>query len=356
MSTQSSPQGLHAEVKAWLYTRDLESVPVGARNQLREQVDLLGRNAFQEGDEAALTEAHRVLYVINMAQLTAPWEVKRLNVGDPLFAQLKGVLEKCWHQASLKKYAPVLNSLPPAASFKEWVTQTVRAHPSNISHPIFAFLRDKATFEQLREFFLQETPLEVLFGDIIALMMPGVYGTIKLELAKNFWDEVGHAQDPRVHRNMRFDLMDYLELPRDIYTERLDLFVREELALVNMYMSMAMNRSRLTEILGALLATETMIPGRFEWQIQGWRRVGMADKPLAYHLEHTTVDVEHANAWMDEIIIPLLARNPAAMPELVLGIMLRLDTAGAVVDRLYDHVKGVRESSLGAYRGAHKVP
>ncbi|QQR41757.1 iron-containing redox enzyme family protein [Myxococcus xanthus] len=58
---------------------------------------------------------------------------------------------------------------------------------------------------------------------------------------------------------------------------------------------MATNRSRLTEILGALLATETMIPGRFEWQIQGWRRLGVGDKPLEYLLEHTTVDVEHAN-------------------------------------------------------------
>lgn len=356
MSTQSGLQGLHAEVKSWLFSKDFDGMAVGARNQLREQVDILARNAFEKGDEAALTEAHRVLYVINMAQLTAPWTVERLNVGDPLFSQLKGILEKCWHQASKKKYAPIIDALPPAAQFREWVTQTVRSHPSTVTHPIFGFLRDKANFEQMREFFLQETPLEALFGDIIALMMPGVYGGIKLELAKNFWDEVGHAEDARVHRNMRFELMDYLGLPSNVYTDRIDLLIREELALVNMYMSMAMNRSRLTEILGALLATETMIPGRFEWQIEGWRRLGVGDKQLAYLLEHTTVDVEHANAWMGEIIVPLLERNPAVMPEIVLGILLRLDTAGAVVDKLNDHVRGIKESSVGPYRGAHKVP
>ncbi|QDE91092.1 hypothetical protein BHS06_20135 [Myxococcus xanthus] len=356
MSGQTKLQNIHLDVKAWLYSHDIESMVVGARNQLREQVELLARSAFLEGDDAALTEAHRVLYAINMALLTAPWSVERLNVGDPLFGQMKSILEKCWHQASRKKYAPILAALPPASQFRDWVTQRVQSHPSNVTHPIFAFLRDQATFEQMREFILQETPLESLFGDIIALMMPGVYGGIKLELAKNFWDEVGHAQDERVHRNMRFRLMEFLDLPKDVYTHKFDLLVREELALVNMYMSMATNRSRLTEILGALLATETMIPGRFEWQIQGWRRLGVGDKPLEYLLEHTTVDVEHANAWMGEIILPLLERNPAVMPDIVLGILLRLDTAGAVIDRLYPHIKDLKVSTVGAYRGSHVVP
>ncbi|ABF92789.1 hypothetical protein MXAN_4282 [Myxococcus xanthus DK 1622] len=33
-----------------------------------------------------------------------------------------------------------------------------KPHPSNVTHPIFAFLRDHATFEQMREFTCWSTP------------------------------------------------------------------------------------------------------------------------------------------------------------------------------------------------------
>jgi pyrroloquinoline quinone (PQQ) biosynthesis protein C len=349
--TQTSEQNLYLEIRNLLYTGNIDRVTSQSRSQLLERVAVLGRNAFQDGNEESLLAAHRVLYVIYLARLEMPWTVEALNVDHPLIYQVRHTLEQCWDQSERKKHAAVLSNLPPVPQFREWTIQYVQSHSSNVNHPLFPFLRDKATFEQMREFILQETPLEVLFGDIIALMLPGVYGKIKLELAKNFWDEVGHAQDPRVHRNMRFRLMEFLQIPADVYTKNIELLVREELALINMYLGLATNRASLTQLLGVLLTTETMIPGRFELQIEGWRRHGVSDETIAYLLEHTTVDVEHAKEWMDGMVVPLLNRSPHLMGEIVLGMLRRLDIAGAVCDKLFTHIKNLQVTSIGPYRG-----
>lgn len=130
---------------------------------------------------------------------------------------------------------------------------------------------------------------------------------------------------------------------------------REELALVNMYIGMAMNRSRLTEILGALLATETMIQ-----PLRGVADPGLAPRGHGDRSRWRTT--WSTPRWTWSTPTPGWTKSSsrcsrattAAMPELVLGIMLRLDAAGAVVDRLYDHVKGV--GVLSAPTVAHKVP
>lgn len=347
----SQPDFDYRDIQKLLYATEFEKEIKGVHAQLLERAEVLGRRAFEEGDEESLLEAHRALYVINLARLEVPWSVSALNVDHPFICQLKHTLESCWDRAERKKHQEVLSKLPAASRFREWVTEYVQSHPSNVVHPLFPFLRDTATFEQMREFILQETPLEVFFGDIIAMMMPGVYGRIKMELAKNFWDEVGHAVEPRVHRNLRFRLMEALQIPSDIHTSRIDLLVREELALINMYLSLSTNRAALTQLLGVLLATETMIPGRFDLQILGWRRHGLGEEAMVYLTEHTTVDVEHAKEWMDSIILPLLERKPELMEEITLGVLRRLDIAGAVCDKLYERLKGIETACIGAFSG-----
>ncbi|MCG8422357.1 MAG: iron-containing redox enzyme family protein [Proteobacteria bacterium] len=346
-----SASNLHNHVYDLVYrdTKSNTADPTGG--QFLEEIEDLGRRAFIEKDEDALLAAHRTLYVINLAYLSVPWQLSATNVTHPTVARIKYTLEKYWEEAERKKHSALLTGLPDVDNFRDWVTKYVQDHPSNVIHPIFEFLRDRATFEQMREFFLQETPLEVLFGDIIALMMPGVYGSIKVELVKNFWDEVGHARDERVHRNLRFRMMDFLQIPSDIYIKDFELLICEELALINMYLSLATNRAKLTQLVGALLTTELMIPGRFEYQIEGWKRFGVDDETMVYLTEHTTVDVEHAEDWLDSVVMPILRDDPATMQDIVLGMARRLERAGAVCDRLYTHLQATEQASIGCYEG-----
>ena len=132
-------------------------------------------------------------------------------------AEVRFILEENWHQADRLKYEPRLKSLPEVESFPDWIQGYARKHAPNSIHPIFPFLAKEASLAQMREFFLQETPLEMLFGDVVGLMLPGLYGGPKMELVRNYWDEVGCADNDRVHRNLRSRLMQHLHIPTDVY-------------------------------------------------------------------------------------------------------------------------------------------
>jgi hypothetical protein len=253
--------------------------------------------------------------------------------------EIRHAMEAEWDAGDRARYARELSSIPSAGDFPSWIAGTVRAHRSNVTHPLFAFLRDEATFEQTREFLFQETPLEVLFGDIIALLLPGVYGEPKLEIAKNFWDEVGRAEDARVHRNMRFRMMSHFNIPSDAHVRYMDGLVVEELRLINSYLMTATNRAKLLQLVGMLLVTETMIPGRFEHQILGCRRLGLNDEQMSYLLEHTTVDGEHADGWLKCVVEPILKFRPEAVYDLTVGALRRLSAAEGVCDRMMSHLR-----------------
>lgn len=330
-----------------IYSADLQSL-TDAEVEFFDDIDELATNAFIIGHESSLIDAHRILYSIYLSHLSVPWQRSAINLSDPLIAGVRQTLEKSWEDAEQRKYAHLRSSLPTPDKFSQWITDYVEDHPNNTIHPIFPFLQEEATFEQLREFFLQETPLEMLFGDIMALMLPGVYGSIKSEISQNFWDEAGHAKETSVHRYLRGQIMDYLKLPQNCYVEDIGLFVREELELINTYLCSALSRPKLGQLIGALLATELMIPGRFVYQIEGWRRLGVDDSNIKYLTDHVTVDVKHAQDWLDLVVSPLISEHPHLMGDIVVGCARRLDVAASVCERLYEHVRGMTQESLGS--------
>lgn len=324
-----------------LYTQQVDVNFCSEINFLQAVKDLC-RKAFLEKQESSLLEVHRILYRINIAHLAVPWEASPTSLLHPLIAKVRYTINEYWEQSERKKYAHFLTDLPSTTGFADWIRKFVDDHPKNCVHPIFPFLRDQATYQQMREFFFQETPLEMIFGDIVAMLLPGVYCDIKAEIATNFWDEVGHADMNDVHRELRAKLMDHLSIPRDCYLKQIDLFVREELELINTYLSAVLDRTKMTQAIGAMLATELMISNRFVYQIEGWKRNGIGVEHLKYLTEHVTVDAEHAEHWMERVVLPLVRRYPVVIPDLALGAARRLDVAGGVCDRLYRHLRNGR--------------
>ena len=55
---------------------------------------------------------------------------------------------------------------------------------------------------------------------------------------------------------------------------------------------------------------------------------------MQYLIEHTVVDPLHAHGWMENVVLPLLRAQPQLMPDIVLGMLRRLEYAGAVCDRM----------------------
>jgi len=291
-------------------------------------------DAFPAGRADAEQQLHRVLYCLYAGRIAVPWTAGWRNLDDCRFDDLRRILESAWERHDRHRLAEAFGPLPAVEGFAQWATQHCQSHRSNVSHPLFDYLCDRASLAQLREFIVQETPFDIHFGDILAMMLPGVYGRAKSEFSRNFWDEMGRGEAALMHRQLRLDMTRRLGVPDDAYLHDVERFCMPELRLANMYFNAVFNRSQLPQAIGMMLATELMVPGRLDRQILGWRRVGLRDDDMRYLLEHTVVDVEHAKGWMDEVVLPMLAREPALMAEIVLGMARRLDHAGAVCDHM----------------------
>jgi pyrroloquinoline quinone (PQQ) biosynthesis protein C len=294
---------------------------------------VLSQHTFDGTQPDAELQAHRLLYSMYSRQLAAPWDPHWQRATDET-DRLRRCLEEMWIESERIRLQPQLEDLPSVEGFEAWAVSLCQSHASNVQHPLFAFLRDRATFAQLREFILQETPFDIYFGDIIAMMLPALVDGAKAELATNLWDEMGRGVPARMHRRLRLDMMAALGIAPDAHLAELSRFCVEELRLANAYLHAVTDRSLLLQAIGMLLTTELMVPGRLDQQIQGWRRVGLKDEQMQYLLEHTIVDPIHAHGWMENVVKPLLRARPELMPELVIGMLRRLDYAGAVCDRM----------------------
>jgi len=339
-------------IRAFIYTKNLDDSEFDNEyNLFIQQLESLLQSAFQDVDEKSILTVHQVLYEINIAHLSVAWFNKAHNIHHPKIVLIKYKIDQAWNKSIQYNYKDQIQDLPSVDDFPDWIRTTVANHKSNELHPVFTFLRDEANLEQSKEFFFQETPLEMLFGDIIAYLLPGIYGGIKVEFVKNYWDEVGRGIDEKVHRKLRARMMKALNIDESCYLENTELFICEELELINMYLSLALDRTKHTELVGALLATELMIPGRFQYLIDGFRRLGFNDYDLHYHIEHTSVDEVHADDLLDHVAMPILKHDAKQMQALVLGGLRRLDTIHKVLDRLYERVLS-NESSYHLVKAA----
>lgn len=305
-------------------------------NALFARAEALCDQAFApagQRDARADKDLHCTLYSLYAGRVAVPWDKDWKNLDDPRYDHLRHTIEVAWAADEQRSLELVLTKLPKVADFPTWAAQFCQFDRSNVTHPLFDFLCHQATHKQLREFIFQETPFDIHFGDILAMMLPGMYGAPKAEVASNFWDEMGRGSDPAMHRELRLQMTRLLHIEDTHYLDA-ERFCVEELRLANMYFHGVFNRSLLPQALGMMLATEMMVPGRLNRQIQGWRRLGWPDSSMTYLLEHVVVDVEHSRGWLENVIKPLLAVQPHLLGDIALGMARRLKHAAAVCDRL----------------------
>lgn len=232
-------------------------------------------------------------------------------------------MELDWIEEERARIAPIANRAPrDAARFLRWFEQLREDGPGQ-HDPLFPWLADHATLHQLRWFLRQELAGEAGFADLVALTQLRLPDQPKLELARNYWDEMGRGRAGGMHGPMLSRLADDLELaqlPDDI--------VWESRALENLACALAGNRRYTYQAIGALGAVELTAPGRAELVNAGLERVGVKPKTRQYYALHAALDVKHSDAWNREVLRPLVAGNPDLAPLLAEGALLRLE-AGA---------------------------
>jgi hypothetical protein len=184
--------------------------------------------------------------------------------------------------------------------------------------PLFPWLENVATLDQMRWFLRQEVAGEAGFDDLVALTQIRMPERAKLELARNYWDEMGRGIASAMHGPMLARLADALELDRT--TEP----VTEAIALGNLLAGLACNRHFAFHALGALGVVELTAPDRTGCVNRGLKRLQVGAKERQYYALHSTLDVAHSRSWNREVIAPLVAEDPARGVAIAEGALMRL--------------------------------
>jgi hypothetical protein len=218
--------------------------------------------------------------------------------------------------------------------FVAWFEQLERTGPGQ-GDPLFPWLAEQATMDEMRWFLEQEVAGEAGFDDLTALTQVRLPVAAKLELARNYWDEMGRGNEKGMHGPMLEHLARTLGL-----TPRVETTVWQALALANTMAGLAANRRYAFHSVGALGVIEQTAPGRAKLVAEGLRRLGVSGKDRHYFDLHAVLDIKHSEAWNAEAAWPLVNQNPAWAPALAEGALMRLE-CGAACFRRYREVLGV---------------
>jgi len=262
------------------------------------------------------------LYDLHTAPLPRLGDAVRFQ-HHPALAALKGRLEAAW-LAELEA-APVPDGLPADA------VAAMRALAARDRLPApYRWLAKDATWEEVVHFLALEGGPDGGFDDLVAQCQVGLAGSAKLEMAQNYWDEMGNGTHSRVHTVMHDDLVEAIAMPR-VPREDQPEQALERVALGGLF---ATNRWLQPEMVGALGLLELQAGPRCRMVLQAFDRLGAPAGAYPFYVEHAEVDPRHGKDWLEKAVGPLSAELPEWGPRIVRGAWWRARTNAALFDLL----------------------
>jgi len=214
-----------------------------------------------------------------------------------------------------------------ADDFVAWFEALKEAGPGQ-GDALFPWLAETATRDEMKWFIRQEVAGEAGFDDLVALTQLKMPARAKMELARNYWDEMGRGNIKGMHGPLLDALIERLGIEAEIETT-----VWESLALANTMVAFATSRRYAYHAVGALGAVELTAPGRTALVAKGLRRLGFSNKERLYFDLHAVLDVKHSEAWDAEVLWPLVDANPDCARYIAEGALMRLRCGARCFDR-----------------------
>ena len=240
--------------------------------------------------------------------------------------------EIAYIEAARREIAPIAADIPSGVeAFIAWF-ENLKATGPGQGDPLFPWLATAATEADLRWFMLQEVAGEAGFEDLLAITQVKFPVQAKLEMARNYWDEMGRGGAKGMHGPMLSRLADHFGI-----APTPDNVVPESLALGNCMIGLAMHRQYAYHSVGALGVIEMTAPTRAKYVDRGLRRLGVPAKKRHYFALHAVLDVKHSEAWNREVLRSLVSENPASARAIGEGAVLRLWHGARCFERYREH-------------------
>ncbi len=205
-----------------------------------------------------------------------------------------------------------------ANAFLNWFEELKQKGPGQ-NDALFSWLSEQANLSEMCWFLTQEAAGEAGFDDLVALSQVKLPAQAKLELARNYWDEMGRGHKQGMHSLMLAKVIQHLEL-----RPLVEATVWESLALANLMSGLALNRRYAYHSIGALGVVELTAPGRVQLVNEGLKRLNVASEARQYFELHAQLDIRHSEAWNREVLKSLVKENPKVAQAIGEGALMRL--------------------------------
>jgi hypothetical protein len=279
--------------------------------------DEQGRSSqfLNDGFQQALASWNR--FRLSPALPTADWS--RLLDEDHRMQRLEGAFV----EELRAQVAPRAAEAPQDVDgFLAWF-EALKENGPGQNDPLFPWLANEAGIDDFRYFLAQEAAGEAGFDDLTALTQVKVPAAAKMELANNYWDEMGRGNPKGMHGPMLDGVIALLDLHASIEDT-----VWESLALANAMTALATSRRYAWHSIGALGVIELTAPDRSRATADGLKRLGFDKNVRRYFDLHAVLDVKHSEDWNAKVIAPLVAEDPRRAVAMAEGALIRL-AAGA---------------------------
>ena len=302
-----------------------------ALSSLTRFSDLVSRTgeSAANGNRAADEVIHLALAKLYDLFLCIPKHDRKGPRGSAALEFAKTALErealKAWPSSPISDYPH-----EPAA-FVKALAALARSH-SVANHPFYTVhLARAGSRADLRSYFIQELSVDGRFDDMIALLQLGTSGTMKMEFARNFWDEMGCGEIEDVHTDLFARVIAALDItPEEIARST----THESRVCGNFSVMLASRRDLFYRASGYFGVMEFLVPQRMRDVLTCWERHALDPAAVKYHRVHMSVDDRHAAGWFSNVIEPMVAAHPAVGAEIMAGAMLRMNTSQQYLDRL----------------------
>ena len=176
-------------------------------------------------------------------------------------------------EAVRREVSPLLANVPSGVDdFIDWFEELKRTGPGQ-GDELFPWLAQSASREDMLWFLTQEVAGEAGFDDLLAMTQVKMPVTAKLEMARNYWDEMGRGRDTAMHGPLLERLANYLDI--DAKPEHV---IPESLALGNAMLALARSRRYCFQSIGALGVIEMTAPTRACFIDAGLKRLRIPTK------------------------------------------------------------------------------
>jgi len=296
-----------------------DDVEAALRESTSDALDALASRAPATARDRYTTLLH--IYDLHTAPLERVGAAARWQ-HHPAVAALKQACESEW----LAELAQL--SVPGGLAGADPV-DAMRAVAARDRLPrVYKWLARDASWPEVVHFLALEGGPDAGFDDLVASCQIGLSGPAKMELATNYWDEMGDGSPDDVHTTLHDRLVAAIDMPT------IPLVEQPESALARTAFGglLATNRWLQPEMLGALGLIELQAGPRCRLVLQAFERCGAPAAAYPFYEVHAEVDPRHGKDWLDNAIEPTVRTHPEWGERIVRGALWRSAINAAFLD------------------------